>query len=253
MHKILLIISLVLNTITIIILALLLKEQMKEEYKGKIYRAWVGLPMKSYTPMKNTTMLVQDQHADKLLKEFDHITNYELNIRKIYYEFPHNIMRADLIRWIIIYLLGETYLDHSIYNIFDIEEKFQDIILFIEHIQNEKTNNETQFLPLRKIAHQMGLIPNLKEDKVRVMTSAFIAKTKKHWFILEVIKEIARRWNLLGKTNLQHKKDYFVLFITGPDVITSLYHKWKHHSDITLLPRKHVKRGGPRTGWRDKL
>ena len=60
------------------------------------------------------------------------------------------------------------------------------------------------------------------------MSSAFIAKTKKHWFILEVIKEIIRRWNLLGKTNLQHKKDdYFVLFITGPDVVTSLYHKWK--------------------------
>ena len=73
-------------------------------------KVWVGAD--SLPPIKNYKYLIDNRSAMILIKKFENMTY--LPIQKMYNNFPHDIMRADLIRLIACYIYGGSYADIKI-------------------------------------------------------------------------------------------------------------------------------------------
>jgi mannosyltransferase OCH1-like enzyme len=135
----------------------------------------------------------------------------------LYTQIPHWVSQADLIRLLLIYFKGGFYCDADCF----IQKKWStdsSMILFTEHIC--------------KSVHQLGPRECKHPDNVlRIANFCFGASTLHHPFLKEVIEECIRRLKQIEKTKLTHQD---ILWMCGPDVITTIYHKSKHNYDICL-------------------
>jgi len=146
-------------------------------------------------------------------------------LQELYNIIPNWVVKTDLGRLLIIYFNGGLYSDSDCF----IEKKFnihsfeKNVILFTEAICNSVDD-----LGPRECKNP--------ENVLRVANFCFGSKKIKHPFFKEVINECLHRLKQLliieGKTELDH---FDILWVCGPDVITSVYHNSKtKYNDIFL-------------------
>ena len=139
-------------------------------------------------------------------------------IAELYSQIPHWIIKVDLLRLLLIYFNGGIYCDADCF----IQKKWNTelpMVLFTEYIC--KSVNELGPKECKN-----------PENVVRIANYCFGA-TIQHPFLKEVIEECILRIKkiVFDNVKLSHKD---ILWICGPDVITTVYHRSKHNYDIML-------------------
>jgi len=143
---------------------------------------------------------------------------------KLWDRIPHWIIKADLGRLLYIYSYGNFYFDVDC----RIRKKFtldsdRYMVLFTEMILKD----------VNRLGPRECKNP---ENVLRVANYAFGTNVIGHPFLHEVILEcIARLESLIESSPTQlHQHD--ILWVCGPDVITTVYHRSRHrHPDLILL------------------
>jgi mannosyltransferase OCH1-like enzyme len=148
------------------------------------------------------------------------VPKFSLELHKLWEDIPHWIIKADIARLLYIYFNGGTYMDCDC----KIIKKFDTtppVTLFIESIVNIK------MLGPREIKHPA--------HAVRIANYAF-SSVAGHPFLKLVLDECIRRLKILPNkiTPLD------ILWVCGPDVITTVYHKNKHLFNIVLLDSSYL-------------
>ena len=148
------------------------------------------------------------------------VKQFSQELYDIWTTIPHWIIQADLGRLLYIYYHGGMYLDCDCIIMKKILSSAS-IVLFTERIVRLSS------LGPRECNH-----PN---NKVRIANYAFMSTVKEHPFLKSVIIECIRRLNLLSSkiTKLD------ILWVCGPDVITSMYHLQKSR-DVELLDKSYL-------------
>jgi mannosyltransferase OCH1-like enzyme len=164
--------------------------------------------------------IVTPSIVEDLIKEPTFMDLYEL-----YHIIPNWVTQSDLGRLLIIYFYGGIYSDADCFICKKLNQHSQNhqLVLFTENICN--SINE---LGKRECKNPDNLL--------RVANYCFGSVIPKHPFLKEVINECLLRLKQLliieNKTTLTHED---ILWVCGPDVITTIYHKSKHfYSDIFL-------------------
>jgi mannosyltransferase OCH1-like enzyme len=139
------------------------------------------------------------------------------------YRAANNIMKYDIMRYLIVYHCGGTYLDADIVLKKPLANITANECFFIENIVPISRNNPGYYEPIRK-----GVL----EHPIRIANYAFSSKPK-HPIFLEVLAEIRRRMFIQRAP----KRDYDVLYLTGPDVVTSVIHATKKTMPINVVSK----------------
>lgn len=163
-----------------------------------------------------------------------------------YHRYAKRIMRADLARYLILYARGGAYFDldirmhRPIASLYDYLREHattaspmqEYCLLFEEHRWrgNGDAVDETSE-PIRA-----GLPPEYRTEALtRVANYAFVC-TPEHPFMAAVLQLCEAR------ASLPAKRDYDVLFITGPDVVSHVYHtaspSFLRGHNVVLVPRE---------------
>ena len=143
----------------------------------------------------------------------------------LYNRIPRWVVKTDFGRLLAVYLHGGLYVDSDCFIKKPLNKDTQNdnIILFIEHICKSFDD-----LGKRECKNP--------ENLVRIANFCFGSKTKNHPFLKEVIEECINRLQML--LYIQKKREFNtedILWVCGPDVITTIYHKSKHkYNDIFL-------------------
>jgi mannosyltransferase OCH1-like enzyme len=139
------------------------------------------------------------------------------------YRAANNIMKYDIMRYLIVYHCGGTYLDADIVLKKSLANITANECFFIENIVPISRNNPGYYEPIRK-----GVL----EHPVRIANYAFSSKPKNSIF-LEFLAEIRRRMFI----QCAPKRDYDVLYLTGPDVVTSVIHTMSKTIPINVVSK----------------
>lgn len=137
----------------------------------------------------------------------------------LYNNINHWVIKADVGRLLLIYYNGGFYSDVDCFMKKNIVNKENDVSLFIEKICNSP--------------NELGAREN-KENLVRIANYFFGTSSIKNPFFKDAIEECIRRLKLLQHENSLSQQD--ILWVCGPDVITTVYHnnKDKDKYNITL-------------------
>ena len=135
-------------------------------------------------------------------------------------------MKFDIIRYLIIYHCGGTYLDADVILRKPVSKITANECFFVEKIITNVTGHEARYQPIRK---------GIPEHPVRIANYAFSSKPKNPIFT-EILTEIRRRMHVQSAP----KNDYDVLYLTGPDVVTTVVHRLAAVSKIkiNIIPEK---------------
>jgi mannosyltransferase OCH1-like enzyme len=153
-------------------------------------------------------------------------------LRELYKSIPKWVIQSDVARLLAVYFQGGFYFDADCFikKPFHRHTDAHNLLLFTEHICPS--------------IHHLGPRESKHPDNVlRVANYGFGARTVKHPFLKEVINEcIARLKQLLvienKTTNLSHED---ILWVCGPDVITTVYHQLKHiYGDLFLYDTSYL-------------
>jgi len=152
-------------------------------------------------------------------------------IYELYHRIPNWVIKTDLGRLLIIYFNGGIYSDADCFILQEINQhkEYHNIILFTEHIC--KSMDE---LGIRECKNSDNLL--------RISNYFFGSISLKHPFIKEVINECLNRLKQIliieDKTNLDSDD---ILWVCGPDVITTVFHTSKtKYNDIFLYDETYL-------------
>ena len=170
---------------------------------------------------------------------------------ELWAKIPHWIVRADLGRLLYIYKHGGVYLDMDCViatNPFGgggggggINPKTDRMILFTEFTVN------IDVLGPRECKNP--------QNALRIANFAFASNYKRHPFLELCIRECMRRLEVLFQSNLDKWAETDILWVCGPDVITTMYHEQaadasESDSSIRLMERGYLRHLGYGS-WRD--
>jgi hypothetical protein len=135
------------------------------------------------------------------------------------------ISQSDLARLLYVYENGGAYFDSDCWVMLDFRDEAKtNLILFVECKVNVQ-----QLGPREK---------KTPERATRIANYAFSSPREKHQFFADAINEAIRRL----KSFPRGLEDDDVIWSTGPDVITSLFHDNKSmYPDLLLLPPEYLK------------
>lgn len=166
----------------------------------------------------------------------------------IWPRIPWWIVRADIARLLVVYFNGGFYFDVDARVTKPIEPAIQ------QFSSNQNQNqNRSMYLFTEKILSNTSKLGS-REDKsnerrLRIANYAFGSIEKRDPFLLECINECIKRLHIIlnelyqsstGKSVTQED----ILWIAGPDVITSIYHKFKNRQNVYLFDQTYVKNKG---------
>lgn len=141
----------------------------------------------------------------------------------IYHTASRRCMVADLVRYLIVYTHGGWYFDMDCKReSFDVRDprfrQMNDLVLFTE------LNTDDAFGPGfgQQVADQNPIRDGVPEHPVRVANYAFGAAAG-HPFFHWLLKRLRIRWERSKQE--ASVSDYDVLFITGPDLVTTVFHE----------------------------
>ena len=182
-------------------------------------------------------------------EQVEHIVHSNPDL-KFYFNYQRRIMRADLARYLILLKYGGAYFDLDIHMHRRItsffEETKQDIsvnmrdsqycILFEEHrwkSTDEAVDQKEQ--PIR-----LFLEPEYQTEALTRVANYAMICTPEHPFMHRIIQVCKER------SHLKATDDYDVLFITGPDVVSHIYHTatpsfLREHNVILISLEEHNK------------
>ena len=220
--------------IIIILSCLLLKYIIKEDYTNN---SNVAIYMWGFKPNEKKSIpkecinnnkkyfnpkIINESHIIDLIKNNSHIFNNWNNI-------PKWIMKADLGRLIYIYYNGGVYLDIDCNINKNFKEYLNDnLVLFIE-------NNNVN---INKLGPREIKDP---EHSLRIANYAFGTNIKKHPFLKDTINECIKRLKILLSEDKKKYTNEDILWVCGPDVITTIYHKNKNkYNNILLLDTSYL-------------
>lgn len=133
------------------------------------------------------------------------------------------IVRSDLARLLYVYTHGGFYFDSDCEILSAFPTMTEPVVLFMESILPS-----TSLLGPRE--------DKSPERRMRIANYAFGSTVCRHPFFKECIEECIRRLNLLG---YMAKTQEDVLWVCGPDVITSIYHTKRY--SVRLLGFHYLK------------
>jgi len=161
--------------------------------------------------------------------DIEPLTRQFPELEKLWEKIPHWIIKADLGRLLYIYFYGNFY--------FDVDCKIRKripvksdgfLVLFTEMILKD----------VNKLGPRECKNP---ENVLRVANYAFGTNVIRHPFLNEVILECINRLGFLLKSEYGQLSQADILWVCGPDVITSIYHKSKDlHPDLILLDTSYL-------------
>ena len=162
-----------------------------------------------------------DKYIDLYSKE------YNINFKSIWNNIPRWIIKTDIARLLYLYYNPGLYLDCDAVIINDIilqlDDK-NDIYVFTDTIVNN--------------IEDLG--PREKKYKLRIANYAIGSRKLKHPFIKLLIDECIRRLLVLYSENNSSVSNQDVLWVCGPDVITTVYHE-NISDNIQLFNNNYVK------------
>ncbi len=147
------------------------------------------------------------------------VQQFSSELYDMWASIPHWVIQADIGRLLYIYYNGGMYLDCDCL----IKKKIKSsasIVLF------------TEWVPLNRLGPREC---KNQANKVRVANFAFLANVKEHLFLKHVIQECIRRLHILP--SIPTVSD--ILWVCGPDVITTVYHAQKTY-DVELLDNSYL-------------
>ena len=145
------------------------------------------------------------------------VGQFSTELVELWEKIPHWIIKCDLGRLLYIYYHGGMYVDCD--------------CILLKPIR--PTSPVVLFTEKRVSVEQLG--PKEKKYDLRIANYAFAAQAG-HPFLKEVITECIRRLKLLNGS----KSTTDILWVCGPDVITTIYHETRL-KDITLLDTTYLK------------
>lgn len=156
------------------------------------------------------------------------LMNYP-ELQKQWQKIPHWIIKADLGRLLYVYCHGGFYFDVDCKirkNIPAKQDRF--MVLFTETILKN----------VNKLGPKECKNP---ENVLRVANFAFGTNVIRHPFLHEVILECSRRLQLLIDPGNAKPDHLDILWVCGPDVITSVFHLSGHrYPDLVLLDTSYL-------------
>lgn len=197
----------------------------------------VSIPMKNITKNERyfNTTIIGPKEVDQLVKDLNHPL-----LNDLWKLIPWWIVKADLGRLLYVYVNGGFYFDADC----SVKKNFlpltqNNMVLFIEK-------------KLRTVK-KLGPREKKSEDRLlRIANFAFGSRVKKHPFLKQVIDECLTRVSKFLKESPKDISEIDVVWLCGPDVITSIYHDYKHlYSDIILLEKNNLNHQST-GGWRKK-
>jgi hypothetical protein len=155
-------------------------------------------------------------------RECEHLIQQYPEYEGIYRQ-ANNIMKYDIMRYLIVYCCGGTYLDADIVLKKSLANITANECFFIENIVPLSRNNPGYYEPIRR-----GVL----EHPIRIANYAFSSKPGNPIF-LEFLAEVRRRMYIQPAP----KNDYEVLYLTGPDVVTTVIHAMKKSIPINIVSK----------------
>lgn len=161
-------------------------------------------------------------------------------LHTLWNRIPHWVVKADISRYLLIYFHGGFYfdVDCEILKSIRIPEN-KSVVLFIEKIIQDLDR-----LGPREIKSE--------KHKVRIANYAFGAREARDPFIRALIEEcIQRLIAFLMEKSTDKISEVDIVWLAGPDVVTSVYHKYTDKSRIEVLGEsflEHHEHGG----WRNR-
>ena len=149
----------------------------------------------------------------------------------IYNLIPYWVVKTDLSRLLIIYFNGGIYSDAD---------------CFIKKDLNKHTDNHNLIIFTEKICNSVNQLGKREcknpENVLRISNFFFGSKVVHHPFLKEVIDECINR---LKQLLINEKKKVLtspdIMWVCGPDVITTVYHKSKqNYTDIYLYDNTYL-------------
>ena len=184
-----------------------------ERKKFDLYNKNVILNNFKYTKAKIN--LITPKNVEKIL---ENNKNEFPDLLFLYKLIPKWIIKTDLIRLLVIYENGGIYSDVDCFinkNLNTKLNKGSKVLLFCEKIVKNLNN-----LGKREIKKN--------EHRLRISNYFFVSKIKKHPFFKKVIDECLKRLKqifIIEKIKNISQND--ILWVCGPDVITTVYHSVK--------------------------
>jgi mannosyltransferase OCH1-like enzyme len=172
----------------------------------------------------NNLTIVTPDVLEKYLNTIDFDGLYDL-----YKLIPSWVTKTDLGRLLFIYFNGGIYMDSDCFILkkFDYYDN-SNMILFSE-----------KFTTLDKLGDRECKNP---ENTLRIANYCFGSKTLKHPFLKEVINECINRLKQIlvieKKSKLNNSE---ILWVCGPDVITTVYHRTRNiYKDVILFDKTYL-------------
>lgn len=226
-----------------------------------VLRVWVGKrsrPRRRLSPffLGRKTVLIADDSAKPLLRAVAAETG--LPLEKLYQRYPYDILRADLARYAALYHHGGLYADWSIVPLRPLEDLLGardtgTAVLFTEGVTSRAFAAGTAKKTIRKRAQARGLLSQAAESRNRVYNSLLYAP-ERHGFIAAVLRAVVARSAVM---RVPMSDPYDVIFLTGPDVVTSVYDEYVG-GEVVLRNEEHSKasfriESSARSGWRGRM
>jgi len=163
------------------------------------------------------------------LADIESLIPHYPELEKLWNLIPHWIIKADIGRLLYIYFHGDFYFDVDCNvrkNIATDSNSF--LILF----------TETLLKDVKKLGPRECKNP---ENVLRVANYAFGTNVIKHPFLDEVILECVKRLDFLVNSRPPELLQSDILWVCGPDVVTTIYHKSGHrYHDLILLDTSYL-------------
>ncbi len=135
------------------------------------------------------------------------------------------VIKADIGRLLYIYTYGGFYLDI-------------DCVLKNNILSDKNIKNDTLVLFSESIVTADMLGPRESKNPknmLRIANYAFLANCKQHPFLKLCINECVKRLKYLLELNLDKLKITDILWVCGPDVITTMYHEHNSSENPSIL------------------
>ena len=199
-----------------------------------IHRVWIGdFPEKNYCSKFIKSV---NDCFDGFVPVFWRDDTAETFIKDVYpewykYLYESNLCPKVVVSDIVRYLLLQKY--GGIYTDLDLEVinptlqgmiRNKPFVVFVEVELNEKVMEATKSIPLRN---------GIPED-VRRIASYFFYSEPNHPIWKKIIDEMKRRL----KQKNTFEEDYDELYLTGPDLITTVVNKYEKSLGLTVLTKK---------------
>jgi hypothetical protein len=169
--------------------------------------------------------------------------------RETYHNFPRKIMRADMARLLILYDHGGWYFDLDIKPAQNSMDDFirvyehRDAVVFIEGVvrgDSRKRDPDYDGYPsIRKEGHERGFEP-LEEPEVWI-GNCFMGAKPGQGIIRDMLDEIVKR--SIIDTEKHEDRGYNVLYLTGPNCITTAFHNNRdRYENIAVVEKEESER-----------